>query len=71
MKPQDLACFENVASVIGKDDAEVELQKVIDLEMENLLSDEPDLMGAFYWMDTPQGHEFWYDINKQIVRKEK
>lgn len=67
MKPQDLACFKNVASVIGKDAAEVELQKVIDLGREDLVSEELDLMGAFYWRGTPQGHEFWYDINKQIV----
>lgn len=26
---------------------------------------------AFFWSDTPEGEQFWYDIYKEIVNKTK
>lgn len=67
LTPRNLACFEEVAKVIGEEGAEKELQEVIDVD--------PDIIGetfdkpldeAFTWSKSPQGYKFWrlIDDNK-------
>lgn len=64
LKPRDLACFEQVAKVIGEENTEIELQKVIDATW--LLSDKKGVGGSFLWNFTDQGFKFWESISKGI-----
>lgn len=61
--PEDLACFEQVAGVIGHFAAKQELQKVIDSGIGVVV--EESLGYAFLWDSSPQEHEFWSSIHTQ------
>jgi len=67
LKPRDLACFKEVAEVIGEENAEVELQKVIDKPRcrKESLESEP-LVYAFIWGYSPQRVKFWNTISLGI-----
>lgn len=60
LHPADLACFGQVADVIGYDAAVVELQKVMDSWV---VAADVSLFLAFNWVYTPQGHRFWRSIH--------
>ena len=67
LTPRSLGCFQEVADVIGEENAEVELQKVIDSE--DTVWDEPDqdLIQSFIWGTSPQGDDFWRSVfNGQV-----
>lgn len=43
--------------------------KVISLFLDNMHKGSRDVntvRGAFYWEDTPQGHKFWREIERQV-----
>lgn len=65
LTPRDLACFYEVACVIGEDKAGQELGVVIDCWDEEDLNTYP-LALAFPWDKTPQGSDFWSDIYSGI-----
>lgn len=76
IKPKDLGCFEQVANVIGKKQAKIELQKVLDMEghcsdegFYNIVSGK-ELRSAFYWKHSPQGRVFWDSIDDGYVPEE-
>lgn len=59
--PRDLACFDQVANIIGEDKAEQELGVVVDggfYDDEDRLK-KALLIRAFCWGKTPQGGRFW------------
>lgn len=58
-KVSDLKCFDQLASVIGKGQAQVELFKVMDKESCWVDIDVDDFSLALDWALTPQGYEFW------------
>ncbi len=68
IKIEDMACFEQVAKVIGVADAKRELFIAVNgydnedypIEMRR------NLVWVFYWDDTPQRHGFWDAINDGI-----
>lgn len=60
LTPRDLACFQQVADVIGEEAAEIELGNV--LVVSNPESE--DLQAAFGWSTTLQGWDFWDNINR-------
>jgi len=53
-------CFKEVAEVIGEEAAEKELKKVADACSD--FDSDFSLASAFVWKDTPQGEDFWCDI---------
>lgn len=66
LKPRDLACFEQVAKVIGEKHAEFELQKVIDLPIDKtgLSKDEQSISEAFAWGEVyDDSYKFWNTIS--------
>ncbi|AGH32144.1 hypothetical protein VPHG_00077 [Vibrio phage 11895-B1] len=65
---ETMTCFQQVSDVIGKEKAKVELQKAIEGYEEDLENVEVDkeLISALYWEATPQGHDFWSDIDSGI-----
>lgn len=77
IKPKDMYCFKQVAAVIGEERAEIELQKVLDntsqIELtteygftENSLK-ECELLNCFDFDGSPQGWDFWCDINTGLI----
>ncbi|AUR85706.1 hypothetical protein NVP1079O_62 [Vibrio phage 1.079.O._10N.286.45.E9] len=62
-KVSELKCFGQVADVIGKAQAEIELFKVVGIGEGCNFGDEKYINGAFYWDKTPQGFDFWLDIS--------
>lgn len=66
IKVEELGCFEQVAKVIGVERAKVELFKAISrtIDINNWGFDADKLDNAFYWSDTPQGPDFWNEINE-------
>ncbi len=69
LKAKDLGCFRQVAKVIGKKSAEVELQRVLDY-VGSYLRDisSPKLHYSFCWANNPQcmedeSYKFWRDIH--------
>lgn len=61
MKLRDLKCFEQVASVIGPELAEYELQRVIDSGINVRL--EGELLRSFDFAASPQEYDFWKHVN--------
>lgn len=61
-KARDLACFEQVAGVLGEAQAESELQQVIDSGVD--VDIEEDMFKAFVWSESPQGHPYWRGVFK-------
>jgi hypothetical protein len=55
-------CFNQVAEVLGEDNAEYELNKVrLSLSgLEGDFNSEEDLLHAIQWDASPQGYSFWY-----------
>lgn len=67
LKPREMACFEQVAEVIGEKQAEIELQRVIDTyECHNEELKTGKLFDAFEWSLSPQGSKFWNTIDRVI-----
>lgn len=54
--------FKQVASVIGDEQAEIELQKVIDSGKFCEDEDDLDMVSAFSFGSSPQGFRFWSKI---------
>lgn len=71
LKPRDLACFQQVADVIGEDNAAAELGRVIDANAAHPMSSglgirSDQVANAFVWDETPQGHDFWHRIGMGV-----
>ncbi|AUR81964.1 hypothetical protein NVP1016O_84 [Vibrio phage 1.016.O._10N.286.46.A11] len=66
IKVSKLKCFGQVADIIGKAQAEIELFKVISVGDECGFEDYPVFDGAFIFNDTPQGSDFWHSIQDGI-----
>ena len=65
--PRSMACFDEVAKVIGEDKAEEELQKVLDCDAKYIdLDVDKPLIQAFEWSLTPQGGSFWAAISCDV-----
>ena len=60
-EPKDLACFKQVANVIGEESAEIELRQVIK-SGRHINKTVDDISRSFNFDETPQGSEFWWDI---------
>lgn len=62
---KDLKCFTQVANVLGETQAQKELFKVLNkcsfVDVDNIIQ-------AFLWDKTPQGYQFWMDVNKSMQR---
>lgn len=65
IKVEDMACFEQVAKVIGVANAKRELF-VSMKDYRFKCYHDCLLKEAFGWAATPQGYEFWRDINRGI-----
>lgn len=72
IKPKEMGCFEQVANVIGKKQAKIELKKVLEVEsyccnggIYNIVKG--DLVDSFEWAETPQGYMFWNSIDDGYV----
>lgn len=63
IKPQDLGCFQSVAKVLGEEEAEKQLSQV--LVGCCLQPEQEELLGAFDFISTPQGFEYWVDVWRQ------
>jgi len=64
IKPKDLACFKEVADVIGEERAEIQLASVInikDCHFDTFLSEK--LCNSFDWSNSIQGYDFWDSID--------
>jgi hypothetical protein len=74
IKVEDMACFKQVAKVIGVANARKELERVVDsldidcFSMENSdeLLNSTTVGCAFCWDDAPQRYTFWLDIEDGI-----
>lgn len=66
IKVSELKCFGRVSDIIGKEQAEIELFKVLSASKECCFEDDGCLIVAFYWDCTPQGGEFWNCIDEGI-----
>lgn len=64
VKIEDLKVFPAVAAVIGETKAKIELFKLRGVECD--FEDKLNLDEAFYWHKTPQGYEFWRDIDDGV-----
>jgi hypothetical protein len=64
VKIEDLKVFPAVAAVIGEVRAKAELFKLQGVECD--FDDWVDLDEAFYWYKTPQGYDFWSDIDDGV-----
>lgn len=69
-KVSDIKCFKQLASVIGKGQAQVELFKVMHNESCWVDIDVDDFSLALDWALTPQGYDYWESLYAHI-RKEK
>lgn len=69
MKPTDLKCFDDVAKVIGHAAALYELSRVCGAGL--ILKQDDDLNGVFIWGGTPQGSDYWLDIQNKIQNLDK
>lgn len=63
---EDCGCFDEVAEVIGYNQAVEELEKVVKFNPKDFSEEDP-LISAFTWTGTPQGHEFWSHICAGIM----
>lgn len=66
IKVSELKCFNSVADIIGKAQAEIELFKVVCNGERCHFDDYPDVDGAFVFDKSPQGCEFWFDVTDGI-----
>ena len=68
MKPvnhvTNLKCFNQVAAVIGPAKAQIELFRVVNYGEEVIFSDAEDVFDSFVWRNTPQGSDFWRNIDR-------
>ena len=65
IKVEELGCFQEVASVIGKTRAKLELFRVVE-DRPEILNPEYGLWEAFRWNKSPQGHKFWLGIAHEL-----
>jgi hypothetical protein len=66
IKVSELKCFGQVSDIIGKAQAEIELFKVLSVSKECVFEDDNELIDSFVWGETPQGDQFWDDIDEGI-----
>ncbi|CAH9016893.1 conserved hypothetical protein [Vibrio phage 242E40-1] len=62
IKVSELKCFGQVAGVIGKAQAEIELFKVVSVGSKCGFNDFDELDVSFIFDDTPQGYDFWDNV---------
>ncbi len=62
---EDMRCFNQVARVIGVENAKMELSIVLRKNSLYVRDDLP-IFYAFPWRGTPQEYEFWCDISRGI-----
>lgn len=62
---KDVICFAEVAKVLGETQAQKELFKVLNNCM---FTDVENIIQAFLWDETPQGYEFWSNVNESMNR---
>ncbi len=69
IKVEDMACFKQVAKVIGVENAKRELFVALrDYKCERFkVNPNARLIDAFDWVETPQGDEFWDAIDDGIL----
>lgn len=67
VKVEDLKCFDQVADVIGKSRAKVELFKVVSELGPGGINDKPYINSAFQWDDTERGYTFWFLIDCGVI----
>lgn len=65
-KVSEMGCFEQVAKLVGKGQAQVELYKVITTEGTEIDFSIDDFALAFKWHKTPQGFNYWNDLYENI-----
>ncbi len=65
IKVSQLKCFGQVADIIGKAQAEIELFKVVSSGSSNFFN-HGGVSESFSWHKTPQGIMFWSDIHEGI-----
>ena len=66
IKVSELKCFGQVSDIIGRAQAEIDLFKVLELAEDCSFDDFESINDAFEWDDTPQGFDFWLDIEDGI-----
>ncbi|MGB0467725.1 MAG: dATP/dGTP diphosphohydrolase domain-containing protein [Pontibacterium sp.] len=69
MKPTDMRCFDQVAQVLGHDEAVRQLQLVIDSE--GRVYRDKSLGPAFLFGETPQGCQFWQGVQESNAKSRK
>jgi len=58
--------FKQVADVIGEEQAEIELQKVIDYGIGFDDEEDVSITSAFIFHESPQGFTFWSEISDEV-----
>lgn len=66
----DMACYDQVANLIGEGQASIELFRVLNTPECEIDFDIDDFALAFEWHKTPQGYKFW-DCLYRNIRTEK
>ena len=66
---EDLKIYHTLCKVMSKTQAKCELMKVINCKDSDFY-DLPRLSMSFYWSLTPQGWDFWGDINLKLQQLE-
>jgi len=59
IQPYQLGCYKQVVSVLGEEQATIELGKVLDTNPGWLDIQEKDVWDSFSFDDSPQGYDFW------------
>ena len=64
---KELGCYKQVADVIGEVNAQKELWKVVHCEdVVGSLRCNSDLLGVCRWDATPQGLDFWSNVEEGV-----
>ncbi len=59
--------YRAIKSVLGKKEAQYQLACVVESSCD-LSAPSRTLSSAFRWVDTPQGFDYWSDVNQRIER---
>lgn len=70
LHPWDLACFDDVAAVIGQAEALDKLQDVIDRH-NVLYAENSDITWTFSWGCKPDEFEYWAKLSSEIDERKK
>lgn len=63
---KELPCFPSIAAVLGKSEAERQLFIAISATTPLGCITSNNLDELFAWLRTPQGHDYWCDIDDKI-----